>query len=220
MAKGLGTVVMAMVIVTTTPEWPAWASSYQGVVIHVGKNADTVERNAAQLLSHRLTENGPITVRMVTEGDGTPHEPAALIILLGVPSHHGEISAVFTKEHIPPLTPLDPGQEGFLLRSFSQGHEMAVLAAGIDDRGVVYAVGEILRQAVFNGDSVEFPANVAMRTAPAFEVRGTQIGQSSVMLNKAKARQWTQAEHNHAMADIILAGANTIAVSEGTGRVR
>ena len=191
----------------------ARAVECHGVVIRLGRDADTVERNAARLLVQRLNARGSLQARVVTEGDGTPQDPGSLLILLGVPSHQGDISEVFAKRHIPPLMPLAPGAEGFLLRSLPEGKEMGVLAAGIDDRGVVYAVGEILRQAIVNGDTVEFPGDLDLRTAPAFEVRGTQIGQSSVMLDKAKARKWTEAEHDHAIGDIILAGANTIAVA-------
>ncbi len=188
----------------------AWAGEYRGVVVWLGKRAGTVEINAGHLLVRRLNESGLVEARVETEGGASEKGPLGLVVLLGIPAHHQSISKAFASHRIPPLTPLAPGVEGFLLRSLPDGEGQTLLAAGIDERGVVYAVGEILRRAVVNGSAVVFPDDLDVRTAPAFEVRGTQIGQSSVMLSKGKARKWTEAEHDHAMEDIILAGANTI----------
>ena len=108
---------------------PARAVECHGVVIRLGWNADTVEKNAARLLAQRLNEQEAQQVQVVAEDDGTPRDPGSLLILLGIPSHHGDISDVFARQHIPPLTPLAPGPEGFLLWSLPKGNGMDVLAA-------------------------------------------------------------------------------------------
>jgi len=53
-----------------------------------------------------------------------------------------------------------------------------------------------------------------VRTAPAFEVRGTQFGQSGVARDKAKVRPWTFEERCSKIADYVLAGANTMEIDE------
>lgn len=55
-----------------------------------------------------------------------------------------------------------------------------------------------------------------MRTAPAFEIRGTQFGQSSVAKSLAHVRDWTEAETQRVILDYALAGANIF--STGPGR--
>jgi len=54
-----------------------------------------------------------------------------------------------------------------------------------------------------------------VRTAPAFEIRGTQFGQSSVALNRAKVRPWTEHDRRHAILDFALAGLNTVEIGDG-----
>ena len=112
---------------------------------------------------------------------------------------------------LPPLTVLDPGPEGFLLHRSGGG---ALLAAGIDPRGVVYAAGEILRLSHASPAGFRFPDDVNLRKAPAFEVRGTQFGQSGVAREKAKVRPWTDEDRQRKIADYALAGANTMEVGE------
>lgn len=193
------------------------AAERRTVVVRVGREADAVEKTAANVLVQRLTETGQVRARVEAEGANGSQDADALVVLLGVPAHHEEIAHLFTRLHIPPLTQLAPGPEGFLMQSLSEKGRRFVLAAGVDDRGVVYAVGEFLRQAIIQKGGIEFPQNLNLRTAPAFEVRGTQIGQSGVMIEKAHARQWTKAEREHAITDIVLAGANTIQVGERLG---
>ncbi|MGH7490305.1 MAG: hypothetical protein ACREMY_32560, partial [bacterium] len=54
-----------------------------------------------------------------------------------------------------------------------------------------------------------------MRTAPAFEVRGTQFNQSSVARTKGKVRPWTERDLRRAILDLALAGLNTVTVGAG-----
>ncbi|MBL8177129.1 MAG: hypothetical protein JNK48_20815 [Bryobacterales bacterium] len=157
----------------------------QGAVV-VGERAGRVERVAASVLEERLVEGKDWK------------------ILLGVPSHHEQLRNRLERQRIRPVSEQDPGAEGFFVRSLPG--EKIVLAAGVDERGVLYAVGEILRRGV---------AGLDVRTAPAFEVRGTQFGQSGVALTAGKVRKWTEAELRGRVIDLVLAGLNTVQVSKG-----
>jgi len=194
--------------------WPcitvndAAAAEYHGVVIRIGRTAGAVEKNVAWLLSDRLKEDGIVNTSVEQENEAGEVAPDELLVLLGIPGHHDEISRYFDAYHIPGLTELSPGPEGFLLRMLPGGDNGLLIAAGMDDRGCLYAVGEILRRIHCRSGILEIPEDTGIRTAPAFEVRGTQIGQSSVARRLAKVRSWTREETERAVLDYALAGAN------------
>ncbi len=192
-----------------------FGADYRSAVIVQGQRAGMVERNVAALLAERIGEPSGLPARVVTTRPATA--PGELVILLGIPANHDEIQARFEALRIPPLSELEPGPEGFLLRTIGKGQEAVLLAAGKDPRGVLYAAGEILRRMEIGQSSFAFPLDVKIRTAPAFEVRGTQFGQSSVAFNKGKVRKWTDAELRHAILDYALAGLNTVEIDENQG---
>lgn len=181
---------------------------YRQVTVLLGKEAGNVEKLVAELLKDRVLEKSDIEI-VITQN---PENAKGLVILLGRPENHSFIPEQFAKYRIPALTELAPGPEGFLLRLLDQN---LLLAAGIDDRGSLYAVGEILRQLNYGKDNISLPSNLNIRTAPAFEIRGTQFGQSGVAKTLAKVRDWTDQETQRVILDYALAGANTFSVDEG-----
>lgn len=185
---------------------------FRAVRILTGSAACVVERNAAALLAQRLAEPAGLPVCVAAEADAPAPAPGELTILLGIPANHSGVRRLMAEMRLAPLTGLAPGPEGFLLRTAQVGGGPGLLAAAADERGAVYAAGEILRRAHFTAMGVRFPAHLSLRTAPAFELRGTQFGQSGVALQKAGVRPWTQAEIGHKIADFALAGANTLQV--------
>jgi len=192
---------------------PAFAANYRSAVVVTGARAGAVERSVATLLAERIAEPSGLPARVA---DSIPTAtPGQLVILLGQLKNHDAIQTAFDKHRIPALTPLAPGPEGFLLQSFSVNEP--IVAAASDPRGVLYAAGEILRRMEIGQTAFSFPEKIHVRTAPAFEVRGTQFGQSGVALTKGKVRKWTDAELRHAILDSALAGLNTIEVGETTG---
>jgi Domain of unknown function (DUF4838) len=195
--------------------WAAAATEFEQVVIRVGRNAQSVERKSAELLKARLTEAGGPSVTVVDDATPAGADPDCMVVLLGVPENHAELAEVFDARRIKPMTWLDPGVEGFLLQSSLDGPNPTVLAAAVDQRGALYAVGEFLRQAVIHERSVAFPDGLCIRTAPAFEIRGTQYGQSHVAKSKAHVRDWTDEETQRVILDYALAGLNTF--TTGTG---
>ena len=216
MSQHILAVLAAVIFSASNLANAAIPDEYHSVVIRLGRDAGSVEKKAAQILVQRLFETGQLQARIESEAESKSLESTDLLVLLGIPSHHDAIKTLFEKRRIAPFTPVSPGPEGFLLQTIVDDNRMSVLAAGVDEPGVVYAVGEILRQALVREGHLVFPSDLVLRTAPAFEVRGTQTGQSGVMQEKGKARKWIPAEREHAMTDTILAGANTISSdSEG-----
>jgi hypothetical protein len=193
------------------------ATEFEQVVIRIGTDASQVERNVADMLVRRLREHSDVGVRIEPEDEPSSDADRDLRILMGIPSHHTALTERMNKLRIAPLTDLNPGPEGFLLRAVPTDTGLTLLAAGIDPRGVLYCAGEILRQVIVGERSVRCPVDLALRTAPAFEVRGTQFGQSGVARRKAKVRPWTHEETTRVILDYALAGANTFNFATRTG---
>ena len=190
----------------------AWGAAYRDVAIQTGETAGPVEQRVARLLQERLAEPGMAPVQI---GNTAASGTATLTILLGRPEHHAALRDAMEAEGIPPLTSLAPGPEGFVLHLLPSGPGGTLLAAGIDDRGCLYAAGEILRQATFDDGAIRIPDALHVRTAPAFEIRGTQYGQSGTALSLGKNRPWTPEETQRVILNYALAGANTFETAPG-----
>ena len=190
-----------------------YAISYKRVLIQPSPQASSVELNIAGLLSDRLREAGIEEVRLDKKPMLLSETGDLLQILIGIPATYEELNVWLKNLHIPQLTNLEPGAEGFLLKKVSPRN--LVLAAGVDQRGCLYAVGELLRQITVNNGILELPESLEVRTAPAFEIRGTQVGQSDVAKNLAKVRDWTEKETQRVILDYALAGANIFSTGYG-----
>lgn len=182
---------------------------YKDIAIIIGDSASSIERNIAVLLGDRLMENPNISVDYFCEKENFTQKSDVLLILLGIPRNHGLLTSKLKESRIPELNEMAPGREGFLLKYIEQGKGgNYLIAAGIDERGCLYAVGEILRQVGLKGYQLIFPKDLNIRTAPAYEIRGTQFGQSRVAKRLANVRDWTQGEVQRVILDYALAGAN------------
>jgi hypothetical protein len=190
-----------------------FAGNFNGVILFHSPKAGKVELNISNLLVERLKEAGISDVQMISEKIESEATKDKLLVLLGIPETHDEINSLFKKYRIPSLTELEPGPEGFLLRMFDS--QNVLLAAGVDVRGCLYVVGEILRQANIRNGVLSFPDKIDIRTAPAFEIRGTQVQQSGVAKTLAKVRSWTDNETQRVILDYALAGANIFSTGYG-----
>jgi len=124
-----------------------FAKKYQNVSILIGEKATQIEINVSDLLAIRLKESGLINSKVFSENTQSEKVENRLIILLGIPGHHKLIDSLFNNYRLPELTLAEPGPEGFLLKFIKTSPTPILLAAGVDERGCLYAVGELLRQA-------------------------------------------------------------------------
>ncbi len=186
---------------------------YKSILILHAQQAGKVEMNISNLLAERLSEAGITDVQLITESTNSKENTNKLVVLLGMPKNHIAISSWFKQQHVPPLTELEPGSEGFLLKKTD--NQNVVVAAGIDERGCLYAVGEFLRQITIRNGTLQLPEQLEIRTAPAFEIRGTQVQQSGVSKTLAKVRNWTDKELQRVILDYALAGANIFSTGYG-----
>lgn len=180
----------------------------RAVVVFSGA-AGTVERNAAKLLSERLRTQTGVPAEAVADGPDTRAENG-LVILLGMPSNFARLRAFLEEQGVRLPTRRDPGPEGYVIRAAAARSGVVVGAAGADERGTLYAVGELLRRTVARSNGFGFPADLAVRTAPAFRIRGTEVSQGGTMRELTRARAWKDEEWRRAAMDYVLAGANTL----------
>lgn len=186
----------------------AQAASVTEVRVYPGEGATPVETRVAELLVERLNRLDGLNANL----GGLDGSENATQVLVGIPDHHPRIADLFYQHRIAPLTDRAPGPEGFLVQHFPDTR--TVLAAGVDERGCLYAIGEILRQIRPTGDGIEIPDDLHVRTAPAFEIRGTQYGQG-IQAKLPGVRPWTDAENQAVVLDYALAGANIFDTDPG-----
>lgn len=191
------------------------AEEYKNVIVLIEKSASQVEINIANLLVDRLMESGITNTQLLNKSNLNQNYSADLIILLGFPKHHRIIDSLFNKYRIPEMTDLYPGPEGFLLKLINFSQNDFLVAAGVDERGCLYAVGELLRQVKIRNGKLFISTVLDICTAPAFEIRGTQFGQSGVAKKLANVRDWTEKETQRVILDYALAGANIFPTSPG-----
>lgn len=176
------------------------------VMIQPGTEASAIELNIVQLFKERLQERGIKT--SVLGADRKVGNDRSFQILFGVSDRHPALANILTEHRIPELTHLAPGPEGFLLKMVHQNKQPVLLLAGVDERGCLYGVGELLRQGLDHYGKLVLPDDLHIRSAPAFEIRGTQYGQSGVAKRLADVRDWTHEETKRVILDYALAGAN------------
>jgi hypothetical protein len=185
----------------------ALAATFETITVVTGTDANAYEQRYAKLLHDRLELKAAVDVLV----QDAPRQ-GGLTVCLGVAERHPLLRAVCEEHGIRLPGPLDPGAEGFVLQSLS---ENILVAMGSDSRGVLYAVGEILRQSLGRENRIELPTNLAVREAPRFRYRGTLAWQGHTITELTGSRKWTDEETCDNILNYALAGANTFEVWYG-----
>jgi hypothetical protein len=188
------------------------ASTYQRVSVVFSEQASGVEQKAAELLAARLTEASEIAISVGRHEEKPNTQQTGLTILLGIPERFPALLSLCEKINVKVPDADDPGEEGYAVKRVETEQGDAMIAAAVDERGVLYAVGEILRKTLARAGQLEVPEDLDVRTAPAFRLRGTHVSQGATITELTGARKWTDAEWRQAVLDYVLAGANTFPV--------
>lgn len=205
---------IAIVLLTLLSSGMAWADvRFSSVHLVPGPQADEIELRYVSLLANRLKESAAVPVSV----GPLPAQFAGLAIHLGTLQSHPELVTLAKQHAIPLPTDFDPGPEGYVLSSKPNSTGQTVLAIGTDRRGVLYAVGEILRQAAGRGTAIEFPEQLQIRQAPRWPVRGLLVSQGATICELTGARRWTRDELRAAYLNYALAGANTFEIGASGG---
>ena len=185
---------------------PVYATS---VGIIVDKNASDIERNIANVLKNRLQKNSKVKVSISKEKDPN----AGLNIYLGQASKSGRLNELGKKFNL--LLPgiQKPFAEGYAVKTITLENTPAILALGADNRGMLYAAGEILRQMEPEELAIKFKS-FDISTAPAYRFRGANNPQGGTMRKFTKSRAWTTDEWKEVILGFALAGANCFYAEE------
>lgn len=191
-----------------------WAQTrHEAVRIVPGAKADETELRYVQLLKDRITE---LSRAGVSVGP-VPGNFQGLVIQIGTIKSHPELETLAKKWSVAVPTDFDPGVEGYIVATKPDNLQQTVLAIGTDRRGVLYAVGELLRQMEGRGTKVEFPDTLQVRHAPRWPVRGLLVSQGATICELTGAREWTRDENRRAFLNYALAGANTFELGANGG---
>lgn len=184
----------------------AAAQDFHSVTVELGKDASARERRCAEVFADRVKRLSDVPITIGTEPGG----PDSLTVRLGNIAADAQLAELLKRNKLPLPTQKDPGKEGFLLHA--DQNPSSVIAAGVDEPGVLYAVGELLRRLDYLEHSVSLAGPLRVWTAPAFEIRGIMVSQGRTITDLAHAREWTEDDWEQAVLDYVLAGANTISV--------
>ena len=69
-----------------------------------------------------------------------------------------------------------PGAEGYRLKSHSSATQTGVSVTAVDERGLLFGAGGLLRQLTMMRDHVSVPENLDITTQPHYKLRGHQLG--------------------------------------------
>ncbi len=172
-------------------------------LVALPQTASPAENAAAIALNERLNRRlGPV------RGLGVDGSSVRAEIYLGVVGRAPEHDARCEAQGLKLPGREKPFAEGYAVKSLLIDGKPTILALAADDRGALYAAGEIIRRARVRDGRIAFEA-LDTSTAPAYRFRGFSPSQGGSMMKHTGARGWTPEEHQERLFDSILAGANT-----------
>jgi hypothetical protein len=173
------------------------------ISIGLRANPGPAEQAAARVLGARLGKISGLRVNL-----GPVAEMPELSIHLGIAGRDPSYDALCALHGVTLPGRGTPFAEGYAAKRVLVDSNVTILALAADDRGALYAAGEIYRRARLGEGSVAFEA-FDVSTAPAYRFRGFSPSQGGSMMKHTGARGWTEVEHQERLFDSILAGANT-----------
>jgi hypothetical protein len=173
------------------------------ISIGLRANPGPAEQAAARVLGARLGKISGLRVNL-----GPVAEMPELSIYLGIAGRDPSYDALCALHGVTLPGRGTPFAEGYAAKRVLVDSNVTILALAADDRGALYAAGEIYRRARLGEGSVAFEA-FDVSTAPAYRFRGFSPSQGGSMMKHTGARGWTEVEHQERLFDSILAGANT-----------
>ena len=157
------------------------------------------EARLAAILGERIQRRSRVSL-MESGGD--------LRVVIGQATAAPESFAALLARHgvaLPGVARTAP--ESYAVKLVNDGGEPLLIAVGADTRGVLYAVGEVLRQFTYGPDYLALGV-VDVSAAPAYRFRGSSANQGGTMRQITGARGWTEMEWQDYFLDYAFSGAN------------
>jgi len=172
-----------------------------GIVLE--RDADEREARVAGVLETRIEQRSRVEVAVGAKRA----KEADLRVYLGRHGRDGALDELAAAHGVTLPGRNGPAPEGYAVKTIEIDGAPAIIAVGADDRGTLYAVGEILRRMRFEPDAVVV-GDIDVATTPAYRIRGSSANQGGTMMRVTGARTWTQEEWQSYVLDLALSGAN------------
>ena len=131
------------------------------ILIVQDPEASPIEQRIGKVLKDRISRQASVQMEV-----SRVRKPGAdVYIHLGKVRESGDLHDLCAQHQVRPPGKDKPNPEGYAVKTVVEGKDRVVIAVGADDRGALYAAGEILRRLRFEADQVELPA-VDMSTSP------------------------------------------------------
>ena len=179
------------------------AAAAARIEILLEPNAADPESRVANVLRDRILKRSQVAVTI----SRTASTDGQLRIYLRRIGQNGAFDKLYSTNGLRLPGKLRQAPESLALKTVKLDRTPALLAMGADQRGLLYAVGEILRQLTFEPSSVEL-GELDLRLAPAYRFRGSSANQGGTMMQITGARPWTTPEYQDYTLDLALSGAN------------
>jgi len=210
----VATILLAVASAAASAEQAATERGVRSIGIVVDVESNAVEKQVAEVLKGRIVGYTPIKVDVGT----SRREGVDLHIHLGRVRPNGALHDLCVNNGVRPPGKGPANPEGFAVKTVRDGMDALIIAVGADERGVLYAAGEIIRKLRFEEDHVECPA-IDVSTSPAFRFRGFSANQGGTMMTATHARPWSADEIRGDILDYALAGANCFYAEDTPGAV-
>ncbi len=171
--------------------------------IVLDEKASDGDARVAEVLRIRILKRSKVGVKNVRAT--TPG--ADLRIYLGRAGAGGELDRLCAANGVKLPGKQRPAPEGFAVKSATISGARSLIAIGADQRGVLYAVGEVLRQLTCESSPLKV-GEVDVASAPAYRFRGSSANQGGTIRQITGARAWTQQEWQDYILELALSGAN------------
>jgi hypothetical protein len=183
------------------------------LTVVIAPDAPPLEERVATLLSNkiRMERRSPDVQVSIIRAEAAPTN-GSLPIFLGR-AGTAQMDSLCKKYNVTLPGKQRVAPESFALKFIGRDDGgYGLVAVGADGRGVLYAAGEILRQASFKRGGVTF-SRLDLQSAPAYRFRGSSANQGGTMMQITGARSWTEDERHDYILELALSGANTFYAS-------
>ena len=147
----------------------------QRLLIVLDTQADDIDLRIAEVMKARIERRCASMVSIVRAADG----PADLVVYLGTSGGKGALDTLCAAHGVKLPGRKAPAPEGFAIKTVSLENRPTVLLVGVDHRGTLYAVGELLRRLRYEANGVVL-GNIDISTAPAYRFRGSSANQGGI----------------------------------------
>ncbi len=173
---------------------------HEAVIVARPGHLPNAERTAAAVLAEELEKRTGLRLRTsITWPEGKP--VIALSSVDSVPAW---------KQTVPQRQGSDLAEkkpEGYRLYVNSEANPPVVWVIGADARGTLFGIGNLLRRLDWSQGKLTIPSNLDIATAPAYEIRGHQLGYRP---HSNSYDAWDPAQFEQYIREMTFFGANSV----------